>query len=109
MGTVEVGSVFARLQAAVMGGAELREIHKIATSAFAALLSAGAYNLVSASRQPLGQRTEFEPKEWRTWEVESRTNFSSREASQVVRFVTFLDIWVLSLLTTGTFLGIAYS
>jgi hypothetical protein len=67
-----------------MGGAEIREIHKLATIALTGLIGAGTFKLLDVGTKPLGQSTDFDPKEWKSWESESRVNFSSSVASKMV-------------------------
>jgi len=70
--TVNVGSVFAQLQSAAMGGTAMGEIQKMATIAFASLGVVGAVRLIGAGYKPFGQGPDFEQAEWKSWERKSR-------------------------------------
>ena len=85
IGAVNVGSVFAQLQSAAMGGTAMGEIQKMATVAFAGLGVVGAARLIGAGSQPLGQEADFEQVEWKAWEAKSRTNPSPELGKKMVR------------------------
>lgn len=85
LGSIAVGSTFAQLQSAAMGGASMIELQKIANLAFAGLSIAGGTGLLGASRQPFGQAADFEPVEWRRWEAESRTAYSTEMGNNMDR------------------------
>ncbi|KAG8702124.1 hypothetical protein FRC09_004935, partial [Ceratobasidium sp. 395] len=86
LGTIGAGSVFAQLQSAAMGGVVLGEIQKMATIGFAGLGAIGATSLIGANTKPLGQTTDFEPAEWRNWEMGSRIEYNSELAKRLERF-----------------------
>ncbi|QRV98988.1 interferon-induced 6-16 family protein [Ceratobasidium sp. AG-Ba] len=82
-GSIKMGSTFAQLQSAAMGGAAVGELQNIATLAFAGLGIIGGTNLLGATRLSLSQATGFEPVEWRDWEAESRVAYSAEIASKM--------------------------
>ncbi|CAE6393477.1 unnamed protein product [Rhizoctonia solani] len=83
---IHIGSMFSKLQSAAMGGAAMGELHKIANIAVTGLIGAGAVKLVGAGVKPLGQSTDFDPREWRAWESESKFDVSSNVASRLAQF-----------------------
>jgi hypothetical protein len=91
LGDISAKSVFAQLQSAAMSGATRVEIEKMATIAFAGLGAAGAVGLVGAGVKPFGQATDFEPTEWRSWEAQSRVDYSPEVASKMVSTVVMFE------------------
>jgi hypothetical protein len=91
LGDISAKSVFAQLQSAAMTGATRVEIEKMATIAFAGLGAAGAVGLIGAVFKPFGQATDFELAEWRSWEAESRVDYSPEVASKMVSTTAMLE------------------
>jgi len=85
LGDITAKSVFAQLQSAAMNGASRIQIEKLATMAFAGLTVAGVAGLIGADFKSSGQEKGFELLEWRSWEVESRVNYSSEPESKKVQ------------------------
>ncbi|KAJ1301248.1 hypothetical protein OPQ81_003656 [Rhizoctonia solani] len=83
---VQIGSMFSKLQSAAMGGAAVGELHKLANIAISGLIGAGAVGLVGAGIKPLGHSTDFDPREWRTWELESKVEIPPNAASKLAQF-----------------------
>ncbi|CAE6487145.1 unnamed protein product [Rhizoctonia solani] len=82
---VQIGSMFSKLQSAAMGGAAMEELHKIANVAVTGLIGVGAVKLVGAGVKPLGQSTDFGPREWRAWESESKVDISPNAANKLAQ------------------------
>ncbi|CAE7185412.1 unnamed protein product [Rhizoctonia solani] len=83
---IQIGSMFSKLQSAAMGGAAIGELHKIANVAITGLIGAGAIKLVGAGVKPFGQSTDFDPREWRTWESESKVDIPSNAGNRLAQF-----------------------
>ncbi|KAG8727071.1 hypothetical protein FRC11_013980, partial [Ceratobasidium sp. 423] len=79
---IQIGSMFSKLQSAAMGGAAMQELHKIANAAVTVLIGTGAIELIRAGAKPFGQSTDFDPREWRAWELESRVDIPPNAASK---------------------------
>lgn len=73
IGNVQVGSVFAQLQSAAMGGTAMAVLRQTATVAFVGLGIAGATGgLIGIGSKTLGLETGFKTVEWKSWEENSR-------------------------------------
>ncbi|CAE6363751.1 unnamed protein product, partial [Rhizoctonia solani] len=81
MDNIQIGAMFSKLQSAAMGGAAMEELQRIASVTITGVVGVSAVKLVGAGIKPLGQSTDFDPREWRTWESESRVDIPSNTAS----------------------------
>lgn len=91
IGAVNVGSVFAQLQSAAMGGAAMGDIQKMATIAFASLGVVGAARLLGAGSKSFGQGADFEQTEWKVWERKSRIDSNPKLVNKMVRPISVLN------------------
>ncbi|CAE6402710.1 unnamed protein product [Rhizoctonia solani] len=82
---IRIGSMFSKLQSAAMGGAAMEELQKIANAAVTGLIGISAFKLVGAAIKPLGQSTDFNAREWRSWESESRFDIPSKVDSRLTQ------------------------
>ncbi|KAH7337466.1 hypothetical protein B0J17DRAFT_663117 [Rhizoctonia solani] len=83
---VQIGSMFSKLQSAAMGGAAIGELHQLANVAVTGVIGVGAAKLVGAGVKPLGQSTDFDPREWRKWELEAKVDMLPNAASRLAQF-----------------------
>ncbi|QRW26045.1 interferon-induced 6-16 family protein [Rhizoctonia solani] len=78
---IKIGSMFSKLQSAAMGGATMGELQRIANAAVTGLVGVSTIKLMGAGIKPLGQSTDFDPREWRTWESESKVDSLAKSSS----------------------------
>jgi hypothetical protein len=104
MDNIQIGAMFSKLQSAAMGGAAMEELQRIASVTITGVVGVSAVKLVGAGIKPLGQSTDFDPREWRTWESESRVDIPSNTASGLVGFGKFTGCDLL-ILVIGPALG----
>ncbi|KAF8752329.1 hypothetical protein RHS01_08024 [Rhizoctonia solani] len=78
---IKIGSMFSKLQSAAMGGATMGELQRIANAAVTGLVGVSTIKLMGAGIKPLGQSTDFDPREWRTWESESKVDSPAKSSS----------------------------
>ncbi|GAB1520179.1 hypothetical protein RhiTH_003252 [Rhizoctonia solani] len=78
---IKIGSMFSKLQSAAMGGATMGELQRIANAAVTGLVGVSTIKLMGAGIKPLGQSTDFDHREWRTWESESKVDSLAKSSS----------------------------